>query len=99
VEPAGGQLVAGFGPAADGIEAIHRGAGCPDCRGTGYRGRTGIFELLRVDDAVRAALQSDSAELRRRAVVAGMRTLREDGLRHVRAGVTTPEEVLRVTKE
>ncbi len=96
--PAGDELVAGFGPVAAGIREYARGGGCDGCRGTGYRGRTGIFELLLLDDEVRAAIQHGSAALRRIAVTRGMRTLRDDGLRHVRAGLTTPEEVLRVTK-
>jgi general secretion pathway protein E len=77
----------------------HRGAGCTACRGTGFRGRTGVYELLVLDDEMRAELllHRGGNELRRLAVRAGMRTLREDGLRLVRAGVTTPEEVLRVT--
>ena len=76
------------------------GRGCDACRGTGYRGRVGIYELLVVDDAVRAAVQraADASELRRLAVAAGMRTLRDDGLRLIGAGVTTPEEVLRVAR-
>jgi general secretion pathway protein E len=75
-----------------------RGAGCVECRGTGFRGRTGIFELLPVDEAVRAAaLRAESGEaLMTAGRGAGMRTLREDGWRAVRAGLTTVEEVLRV---
>lgn len=77
----------------------HFGAGCELCRGTGYRGRTGIYELLVVDEEIRSeiAQQSGAGELRRLAIAGGMRTLRADGLRQIRAGVTTPEEVLRVT--
>jgi type II secretory ATPase GspE/PulE/Tfp pilus assembly ATPase PilB-like protein len=72
---------------------------CPACRGTGYRGRTGIYELLVMTDELRDALprQRGAAELRDLAVKAGMRTLRDDGRRLVEAGVTTPEEVARVT--
>jgi general secretion pathway protein E len=75
-----------------------RGAGCVECRGTGFRGRTGIFELMPVDDAVRAAILPGVGEepLRAAARGAGMRTLREDGWRAARAGLTTVEEVLRV---
>ena len=77
-----------------------RGAGCDACLGTGYRGRTGIYELLLLDDALRAEVmrQRGSGELRRLAAAGGMRTLLEDGLRQVRAGVTTLEEVLRVAR-
>jgi general secretion pathway protein E len=72
--------------------------GCPECRGTGYRGRTGIHELLSVNDALRAELlRSPGADgLRRVAIQSGMRPLRADGWRQVSAGATTPEEVLRV---
>jgi general secretion pathway protein E len=79
---------------------VDRGAGCSECRGTGYRGRTGIYELLVMTDEIRAELarRRGAGELRALAVGAGMRTLRDDGLRLVREGVTTPEEVLRVTR-
>jgi len=72
---------------------------CPTCRGTGYRGRTGIYELLVMTDELRDALpqQRGAAELRALAIASGMRTLRDDGLRLVQAGVTTLEEVTRVT--
>jgi general secretion pathway protein E len=77
-----------------------RGAGCASCRGTGYRGRTGIYELLVMDDDLRVEVQRrrGSGELRQLAVAGGMRTLQEDGLRLVREGVTTLEEVLRVAR-
>src|SRR5690606_40308508 len=78
--------------------SCRRGRGCAACRGTGYRGRTGIFELVTVDDELRAALlrRRDAGALRRLALERGMRPLRLDGWRQVAAGVTTPEEVLRV---
>ena len=74
------------------------GAGCATCRGTGYRGRTGIYELLMMDEEMRAAVHKDASagHLTRLAVSAGMRTLREDGIRLIRAGVTTAHEVMRV---
>ncbi len=74
------------------------GSGCDACRQSGYRGRLGIFELLTVDDAVRDKIQSRAnvTEIRESAVSAGMRLLREDGLRKIAAGVTTPAEVQRV---
>ena len=80
-------------------ECRRKEPGCPACRGTGYRGRTGIYELLVMTDELRDALprQRGAGELRALATAAGMRTLREDGLRLVHAGVTTPEEVDRVT--
>ena len=79
-------------------DRIFRGRGCDACRGTGYRGRTGIYELVMMDDALRAELlrRPDSEALRRLALQHGMRSLRADGWRQVAAGVTTPEEVRRV---
>jgi general secretion pathway protein E len=75
------------------------GAGCGACRDTGYRGRTGIYELLVMDDELRAALHEDASarSLTALAVERGMRLLRDDGLRLMAAGVTTAEEVLRVS--
>jgi general secretion pathway protein E len=76
-----------------------RGKGCDECRGTGYRGRVGIYELLVVDDSVRRMIQSRSnaAEIREAAISAGMRLLRDDGIAKVREGKTTIEEIVRVT--
>ncbi|MBT8045189.1 MAG: type II/IV secretion system protein, partial [Verrucomicrobiae bacterium] len=73
--------------------------GCDMCRGIGYRGRMGIFELFKIDDEVRHLINEEltSPQLRRRARELGMRTLREDGIRKVLAGITSAEEVLRVT--
>ena len=80
---------------------LERGRGCPQCRETGYRGRTGLFELLRVDDTVRAGMSGafDATRLRELARAGGMTTLRQDGWRKVQAGITTVEEVLRVTQD
>ncbi len=88
-----------FGPAGAGLAHVYRGAGCAECRGTGFRGRIGIYELLVMTEEIRVELlrERGAGELRRIAQAGGMRTLREDGLRLVQAGVTTPEEVLRVT--
>ena len=74
------------------------GAGCAACRNTGYRGRTGIYELLIIDDEIRKVLHEDASagNLARMGVEKGMRLLRDDGLRLVREGMTTVEEVLRV---
>jgi general secretion pathway protein E len=77
------------------------GAGCAACKETGYRGRTGIHELLVLDDEVRALIMknADASAIRRAATAAGMLSLREDGATKVLAGETTIEEVLRVTQE
>lgn len=79
-------------------EIVREGTGCDRCRGTGFLGRTGIYELLLIDDAIRDEVhrRSGSNTLRRIAANSGMLTLREDGIRLIRNGVTTPGEVLRV---
>ena len=77
------------------------GTGCTACRRTGYHGRTGIHELLVVDDALRAQIMAaaDAASIRREAITAGMLPLRDDGLAKARRGITTDAEVFRVTQE
>ncbi len=79
--------------------ALYRGKGCSDCSMTGYRGRCGIYEIFVLNDEVRHLIntQASAAELRAVARRLGMRTLREDGLRKTVAGITTLEEVFRVT--
>ena len=76
-----------------------RGKGCNDCSGTGHRGRFGIFEIFVIDDEARKLIYDrvSSSVLRSRAREMGMRTLREDGIRKVLAGLTTPDEVIRAT--
>ncbi|HEX4647121.1 MAG TPA: ATPase, T2SS/T4P/T4SS family [Verrucomicrobiae bacterium] len=76
-----------------------RGKGCADCSKTGYRGRFGVFEIFVIDDEARKLIYDKvpSSVLRARAREMGMRTLREDGVRKVLAGLTTPEEVIRAT--
>jgi general secretion pathway protein E len=78
---------------------LERGKGCPACRDTGYRGRTGVFELLTVTEEMKHELARETpiARLRELAREQGMQTLREDGWAKVQAGMTTVEEVLRVT--
>ncbi|NLG36352.1 MAG: type II/IV secretion system protein, partial [Lentisphaerae bacterium] len=75
--------------------------GCEQCRGTGYAGRTGIYEILAVTDSIRQMIidRASSADIKTDALANGMRTLRLDGWRKVLAGVTTIEEVIRVTSE
>jgi general secretion pathway protein E len=86
--------------AALGLSNVWKGEGCDACRDTGYRGRTGVYELLVMDNELRVELQKrrGSEELRQMAIAKGMRTLQDDGLRLVRAGVTTLDEVLRVAR-
>ncbi len=78
---------------------IMKGKGCANCNGSGNRGRFGIFEIFVVDDEARKLIydQVPTNVLRQRAREMGMRTLREDGIRKVLAGMTTPEEVIRAT--
>lgn len=80
---------------------FHRGAGCAVCRGTGFRGRLGIFELLLINDEIRDAIvrRAPRSRVREIATQAGMRSLREDGWLKVQSGLTTVEEVLRVVQE
>jgi general secretion pathway protein E len=80
---------------------MYSGRGCPACAHTGYQGRTGIYELLRVDDALRQAIlkRADASALRQLAIQQGMQTLAEDGWAKVTRGLTTTQEVLRVTQE
>jgi len=80
---------------------VYQSTGCPACMETGYSGRTGIFELLLVDDTIRSLVlkDTDARTIKRAAVEKGMRTLRMDGARKVQAGLTTIEEVMRVTAE
>src|SRR5258705_7758358 len=98
--PDAGQVAALAGRPV-GRTSLRRGAGCPTCRGTGFRGRLGLFELLLVTDAVKDAIATGKsrAELRAAAVEGGMASLREDGWRKVQAGLTTVEEVFRVVQD
>jgi len=75
------------------------GSGCEDCSKSGYRGRTGLFEMIKVTDSFREMINSGAATLvlRQKAIEQGMRTLREDGLRSIFDGESTVEEVLKYT--
>jgi general secretion pathway protein E len=79
---------------------VRRGKGCERCGETGYRGRIGLYELLVMSDAIRheIATGSDANIIRNQAIREGMKTLREDALEKLAAGLTTPEEVVRVTR-
>jgi predicted RNA-binding Zn-ribbon protein involved in translation (DUF1610 family) len=81
-----------------GTLTLHRGRGCTTCHDTGYFGRTGIFELLEVDENIRGLISrgSTDAQIRSAAIEVGMRSIGEDGLRKVIAGLTTLEETSRV---
>jgi type IV pilus assembly protein PilB len=78
---------------------FRKGVGCDRCRGTGYKGRMGIFEICVLDDEIRRMINEGMgvSAIRQRARDLGMRTLREDGIRKVLAGMTTPDEVITAT--
>ena len=102
IRPTAALEEAGF-PAAsfgDTVE-LKRGRGCAKCGHSGYEGRLGIYELLDIDDDMRRLIvtKSDSTVLKAQAIKSGMRTLKEDGWNKVLAGITTADEVLRVTQE
>ena len=80
---------------------VCRGAGCEACGSTGYQGRTGVFELMVADEAVRTLIHNrgSEADIRTAALAAGMTLMRDDGERLVREGITSAEEVLRVTRD
>jgi type II secretory ATPase GspE/PulE/Tfp pilus assembly ATPase PilB-like protein len=78
-----------------------KGAGCETCFGSGFKGRIGIFELMELNEEIRKKIMSneDSTEITKAATRNGMRSLREDGWLKVREGVTTAQEIMRVTQE
>lgn len=82
-------------------DKLFMGQGCPACAQTGYQGRTGIYELLLVDESIRQLIlrRADAAALRQAAIAQGMQTLAGDGWAKVAQGLTTSQEVLRVTQE
>jgi general secretion pathway protein E len=86
----------GIAPRAYNVSATQ----CLACRGTGYRGRVGLFELLEMDDRCRQLVQerSNAAQVRAAAMQAGMKLLKDDGLAKAARGMTTVEEVLRVAR-
>ena len=82
-------------------EKIYRGKGCRACLGTGYRGRRSILEMMQMSEEIRQLVMehASSGKVRRVALEQGMLSLRDDGWRLVREGVTTPAEILFATKE
>jgi general secretion pathway protein E len=82
-------------------QMFYRGKGCKKCMDTGYRGRTGIFELLVLDNEIRDLVKAsaDSVTIKQAGMRKGMTTLFEDGLKKVQSGVTTLDEVMRVSQE
>jgi len=102
VEPPKDMLLAlGFRPGEyDGVR-FHKGRGCEDCKYLGYSGRTGIYEMIPVSQEIRdlAVARASGADLKRVAMQQGMQTLRQYGWERVKEGITTVEELLRVTQE
>jgi len=92
---------AGIDPARIQGRAVYRGMGCSACAGTGYRGRTGIYETLSVSEPIRQLImrKADSTTIAQKALEEGMKALRDDGAEKVLAGITTLEELIRVTQE
>lgn len=80
---------------------FYRGKGCTQCKGGGYDRRIAIFELLPVDEAMRSLIlkKASSADIKVQAIRSGMVPMRVDGIRKAQAGLTTVEEVLKVTLE
>lgn len=91
----------GFPVNTEGPVSLTRGKGCRECRNTGYKGRTGIFEIFPATTAVKKLMniKGQTTAIQQLAIREGMTTLREDAWKKVQAGVTTCEEVLRVTSE
>jgi len=81
--------------------SVHDAPGCPECNDTGFRGRTGVYELLLVDDTIRRGIHdgADELSLRSAAVRVGMTSLRRDGARWIANGSTSLAELVRVTRE
>ena len=80
---------------------LKRGKGCQKCRGTGYKGRCGIFEIFPLSEQMKQMVSTGMSvdEIRQLAIREGMTTLREDAWEKVKAGITTYEEAMRVTAE
>ena len=81
-------------------QPLYKGAGCSQCQGTGYKGRTGIFEMVELNSELRelAFAKAPTTELRKAAIAGGMRTLMDDGKLKIFEGVTTPDEVTRLSQ-
>jgi type IV pilus assembly protein PilB len=98
-EPDKEALAAANFPAPEGEKlTFYKPVGCPKCKGSGYKGRTGIYEVMLVSETIEklAVERASSDEIARQAVVEGMSSLRDDGFEKVRLGITSLEEVLRV---
>ena len=85
----------------EGVEVLYHANGCDECGQTGYAGRLGIYELLVVDEKIRQLVMKNAPAptLKKVAIEAGLTTLREDGVRKAILGVSSMEEVMRVTQD
>ena len=83
-----------------GLTSYYQGKGCEACRFTGYKGRSGIYEILTVNDTIRGLIleRASSDAIKKEAIRFGMKTLYQDGLQKIAAGLTTPEEILMTTQ-
>ncbi len=79
---------------------VYKGSGCKQCQGTGFKGRIGVFEMIELNNEIRelAFKKAPTMEVRKAAVAGGMRTLMEDGKRKIFDGVTTPQEVVKISQ-
>ena len=79
---------------------VFKGKGCEACKFTGYKGRIAIYEILLVDEAIRQLVldKTSASQIKKKAIESGMRTMLREGWRKIKEGVTTPEEVMRVTE-
>jgi general secretion pathway protein E len=95
------ELVRQLRLAEGGEVVLHRARGCEACRGTGYRGRIGVMEFLVMNDAIRRLVlrRAEAGEIHRAGAEQGMRSMYEDGVRKALLGITSLEEVLRVTRD
>jgi general secretion pathway protein E len=95
------EILRSIGIAPGGVTTFFRGEGCQTCKNSGYQGRVGLFELMETNETMRALIvaKAASSSLKSAAVQSGFKTMREDGLKKAAAGMTTLEEVLRVTQE
>ncbi|HET7871190.1 MAG TPA: type IV-A pilus assembly ATPase PilB [Terriglobales bacterium] len=97
--PPQAKIEAGYSPEESKHVKIYKGRGCSTCNGTGYKGRTGLYEVMEVDDEIRELILigASAVELKKKAIERGMLTLRRSGLIKVKDGMTTLEEVARET--
>jgi type IV pilus assembly protein PilB len=97
---AGGELEGILKTQNSKLKTVYRGKGCEKCKKTGYRGRTAIYEILLVTDPIKEMImkKASSSEIKQKAVSLGMRTLKDDGLEKIKEGITTVDEVMRVTQ-